>query len=137
DRHGTARLVRMDVSRLGDPTTPLPSLDEFAASQGLGDFSQAEQIEAYEQAYGRASQRLRRQARLIQRQLDALRWLEERVAEPPRAGDSVSAWLNPAIAERLEAAGVFTLAQLVERINGLGFRWYAGVRGLGVTKAER
>ncbi|MGS0758880.1 phage integrase family protein, partial [Roseateles sp. GG27B] len=78
-------------------------------------------------AYGPATQRSRYRARLITRQLDALRWLEGLVAQAPQAGDSVAVWLHPALAAHLEAADLFTLAQLVERINGVGRRWYAGI----------
>jgi site-specific recombinase XerD len=137
DRHGTARLVRIDASRIADPSLTLPSLEAFAESRGLEDESQAVQIAAYEAEYGRATQRLRRRARLIARQLDALRWLEGLAAQSPRAGDSVAAWLNPVLAGHLEAADIFTLAQLVERINGIGRRWHAGIKALGQGKAQR
>lgn len=137
DRFGTARLVRIDATRIADPALDLPSLDAFAEEHGLGDESQAEQIAAYEAQYGRATQRLRRRARLIARQLEALRWLEGLVAQSPKPGDSVAAWLNPTLAAHLEAADIFTLAQLVERINGVGRRWYAGIKALGQGKARR
>ena len=137
DRHGTARLVRIDVSKIADPSLALPNLEAFAESRGLEDFAQADQVAAYEAEYGRATQRLRRRARLIARQLEALRWLEGLVAQAPRAGDSVAAWLNPALAGHLEAADIFTLAQLVERINGIGRRWHAGIKAMGVGKALR
>lgn len=136
-RFGTARLVLFDVTRLPDAGSKVPSLEEFAAARGMEDFSQAEQIEAFEAEYGRAGERRTRRARLIEKQLDALRWLESLVAQPPRAGDAVSAWLNPSIALRLETAGIFTLAQLLERINGVGHGWPASIRGVGPTKAER
>ena len=47
------------------------------------------------------------------------------VAQTPKAGDSVVAWLNPALAGHLEQAGLFTLAQLIDRINGIGTLWPA------------
>lgn len=137
DRHGTARLVRLDVSKIADPSLDLPSLDAFAESHSLEDHSQAEQIAAYEAEYGRATQRLRRRARLVERQLDALRWLEGLVAQPPCAGDAVAAWLNPGLADHLEAADIFTLAQLVERINGIGRGWHSGIKAMGEGKAQR
>ena len=137
DRHGTARLVRIDVSKIADPAQALPSLEAFAESRGLEDFAQADQVVAYEAEFGRATQRQRRRAGLIARQLDALRWLEGLAAQAPRAGDSVAAWLNPALAEHLEAADIFTLAQLVERINGIGRRWHAGIKAMGEGKAQR
>jgi hypothetical protein len=137
DRHGTARLVRIDLAKIADPSLERPSLDAFAEARGIEDFSQSEQLAAYEAEYGRASARQKRRARLIARQLDALRWLEGLVAQTPSAGDAVASWLNPALANRLEAADLFTVAQLIERINGIGRRWHAGVRGPGQGKAAR
>ncbi len=137
DRYGTARLVRIDATRIPDLAQDLPSLEAFAEAHGLEDERQADQIAAYEAEYGRATQRLRRRARLITRQLEALRWLEGLVAQSPKAGDSVAAWLNPTLAGHLEAADIFTLAQLVERINGVGRRWYAGIKAMGQGKAQR
>jgi site-specific recombinase XerD len=137
DRLGLARLVRIDLRQLAQPSPELPSLEDFAESRGLEDAAQAEQIAAYEEAFGRITQRLQRRARLIARQLDALRWLEDQVAQPPRAGDALSAWLHPSLARLLEAADLFTVAQLVERINGIGRRWYGPIRSLGPGKAQR
>ena len=54
-----------------------------------------------------------------------------------KAGDSVAAWLNPTLASHLEAADIFTLAQLVDRINGVGRRWHAGIKAMGAGKALR
>jgi len=137
DRHGTARLVRLDVSKIPDVGGKLPTLEAFASEHGLEDESQAEQLAAYEKEFGRRSQQLRRRGRLVERQLEALRWLEDLIAQPPRAGDAVAAWLEPGLAAHLEAADIFTLAQLIERINGIGQRWYAGLKSLGAGKAAR
>ena len=71
------------------------------------------------------------------RQLEALPWLESLVAQPPQAGDAVAAWLNPTLVGHLHRADLFTLAQLVDRINGIGRRWYVAIRGLGPVKADR
>lgn len=136
-RPGTARLVLLDASRIPDLGDQVPTLEKFAAERGLEDFSQAEQVAAYEKEYGTASRRAQRRAQLVARQLEALRWLESMVAEPPRAGDSVAAWLNPSLARHLEGADIFTLAQLVERINGIGKRWTGGIKSLGVAKGRR
>jgi len=124
DRFGTARLVKLDVSKIPDPGVKLPTLEAFAEEHGLEDESEAEQVAAYEQEFGKRSQILKRRGRLIERQLDALRWLEDLIAQPPRAGDAVAAWLDPGLASHLEAADIFTLAQLMERINGIGQRWF-------------
>ena len=37
DRFGTARLVRIDATRIADPSLDLPSLESFAEAQGLVD----------------------------------------------------------------------------------------------------
>ena len=81
DRFGTARLVRIDATRIADQSLELPSLEVFSEAHGLEDERQADQIAAYEAEYGRATQRLRQRARLIARQLEALRWLEGLVAQ--------------------------------------------------------
>jgi len=140
---GTARLILLDPERF-TATPALPSLAEFAQAQGLEDFSEAEQIEAYEAAFaqgGGASGRGRgqpsRRTRVIERQLEALHWLERLVAQDPRPADSVAAWLHPALAERLERAGLPTLATLVAHVNRRGARWWVQVPGVGQRKAGR
>lgn len=143
---GTARLILLDPQRF-TAAPALPSLSEFALMQGMEDFSEAEQIEAYEAAFasggvrrqGAASNggRTSRRARVIERQLDALHWLERLVAQDPRPADSVTAWLHPVLAARLERAGTPTLAALVERINAEGARWWVRVPGIGQGKATR
>lgn len=137
DRFSTARLVKIDATRVVDRAPALPSLEDFAAQRGLLDFSEAEQLEQYEAEYGSGTQRQSRRTRLITRQLDALAWLERLVAQPPMPDDATMSWLHPDLAARLEASGVFTLRQLVERINGLGMRWWTGIRAIGAGKAER
>lgn len=145
---GTARLILLDPDRF-TVAPALPSLAEFAAVKGLEDFSEAEQIEAYEAAYpagGRGGQggnksagsaRPSRRARVIDHQLQALRWLEGLVVQDPRPSDSVMAWLHPSLAARLARAGLPTLVALVERINGIGARWWVQVPGVGERKAGR
>ncbi|RYY66767.1 MAG: integrase, partial [Comamonadaceae bacterium] len=142
-RPGTARLILLDPDRFSSAPT-LPTLEEFAAAEGLEDFSEAEQVEAYEAAHpeaGRAGQgsgaTASRRARVIARQLEALRWLETLVARDPRPSDGVGGWLNPAVATRLESAGFTTLADLVHRINTHGARWWRSVPGVGAGKAAR
>jgi hypothetical protein len=97
----------------------------------MENVSKQEQAKVYAAAYGSHTQRL------MERQLEALRWLEALVAAPPRVGDSVAAWLNPALAKKLEATDVFTLHQLIERVNGLGQGWFTSICGIGATKAQR
>ena len=136
-RFGTARLVRIDISTIVDISPGVPTLEAFAESHALDEFSQAEQVAAYEVEYGKATARQRRRSILIAKQLEALRWIEELIAQSPQAGDAVVAWLNPGLSRHLEAADIFTLAQLVERVNGVGRLWYGGVKALGKGKGER
>ncbi|NUZ09111.1 phage integrase family protein [Piscinibacter koreensis] len=133
---GTARLVLFDATELKE-TVALPSLEEFAIARGLEDFSQAEQQEAYVEAYGTGTPKASRRARLIARQLEALRWLEQLVAQEPGAQDEVGAWFAPTLAARLEKGGMRTLADVVARINGVGARWWTAVPGVGDLKASR
>ena len=136
-RFGTARLLRLDAGRIGVRELQLPSLEEFAQESGLEDEREADQIAAYEAQYGAANVRQRKRAALVERQLDALRWLETLVAQPPRAGDAVAAWFHPTVVAKLEAADIFTVAQLVDRINGVGRQWHGSIRGLGAVKGAR
>ena len=136
-RHGLARLVQIDLTSLDGPAPALPTLEDFAAEQGLTEFSQADQLKAYEDAHGTPDAQARRRARLIAKQLESLRWLEQLVAQPPLAGDAVASWLNPTLAGRLEKVGIMTLAQLIERINGVGYRWSGSIKAIGRAKAER
>ncbi|VTU45108.1 site-specific tyrosine recombinase XerC (plasmid) [Variovorax sp. SRS16] len=146
NKPGTARLILLDPDRIKSAPKQ-PTLAEFAQAQGMEDFSETEQLEAYEEAYppsasgGRggqgASAQPTRRARVIERQLEALRWLQGLVAQDPRPGDRVGAWLNPSLASRLERADVPTLATLVERINGIGARWWVQVPGVGALKGSR
>ena len=136
-RPGTARLLSMDVERLLGTTPELPSLPQFAEEEGLEDEREADQMAAYVAKYGKATSLMRRKARLLQRQLTALRWLEAVAARDPAPGDAITSWLRPELASFLAAAGLFTLAQLAERINGLGKNWARSIRGVGTLKAAR
>lgn len=137
NRFGTARLVLIDTASIGDVESEIPSLEAFAAKVGMEDFSQAEQMEAYKEEYGSATQRQSRRARIVAKQLAALAVLEKLAAQWPQSGDPVAAWLNPALANRLEKAGIFTLRALVEWINGKGKRWWSSIPAIGEGKGER
>jgi len=139
-RPGTARLILVQAEPEEVPENRgLPSLAAFAEERGLEGFSEAEQQEAFIEAYGPGTdfERNSRRARLIRRQLEALQWLERLVAQDPGPDDGVAAWFAPAIASRLEKAKLRTLAHLVARINGVGARWWTSVPGVGELKASR
>lgn len=134
-RHRVARLVAMDLSRV-PPDPKVPSLDEFAA-RFEPDFYTEEELRALFAEEFPANRTRARRARLVAQQLEALEWLERVAATDPAPTDPVSAWLAPAMAARLEAAGVTTLAALIDRVNGKGLRWWSGITGLGPMKAAR
>lgn len=137
DRHGLARLVRFDVARIVQSERKRPTLDDFAVERGLEDFSEKEQLEAYQAEFGPEDTGHNRRVRVMKRQIEALHWLEQLAAEEPHADDPVFAWLHPDLSARLESAGLHSLRQLAERINGVGQGWHAPVRAIGAGKASR
>ena len=134
---GTSRLVLMDVATLPEREARLPDLHLFSQEIGASDFSEKELTTLYAERYGTALPRLHRRARLIAKQLAALRWLESLLAQAPQAEDGIQAWLHPVLSSRLQAAGLQTLAQLITHINGRGLRWWRGIPGIGATKGLR
>ncbi|BAL27310.1 site-specific integrase [Azoarcus sp. KH32C] len=136
-RHGAARLVLIDATTVDNHDGDAPSLEEFAYARGLGEFSEADQLAAYAAEHGTASGKQSRRGKLIERQLKALQWLESLVAEPPRSGDAIASWMHPLLVDKLESAGLYTLSDLIARINGVGKHWARHVRGIGTLKAER
>lgn len=142
NRPGLARLILLEPAQLSDVSAPL-TLEDFAVLNGLEDFSQDEQIEAYQAAMASAPgtrdlrRRGSRRQRLVTKQLEALRWLEQHVAQAPAASDPLTSWLDEAIARRLARAGLIDVAQLVEHVNALGDRWWLRIPGIGPRKATR
>lgn len=138
-RPGTARLVLMDASRVSDTAVAPPRLEDFALERGLEDFSLEDQLAAYEEVWGagRAAPRQSQRRRLVERQLQAVAWLEGLSSRTPAADDPVEEWLAPALARRIAAAGMPTLRSLVARIQAVGTRWWSVVPAIGTTKAAR
>ena len=122
----------------GNPSRP--SFDEFSARHA-DFFSQSQMRAEYEAVYGPIGEdrdrQLERHARLIAKQLDALTWLESVVAEAPLAAHPTESWFDPPIGTLLKTAGLATLGQLVERINGTGQRWWVAIPGIGPRTGER
>lgn len=136
-RPGTARLVRLDARQALQGAPAAPSLEEFIAEAGLGDFSQEEQIQAYQERHGSLANRQQRSQRLLDRQLSALRWLESLASRAPSPGDPVQHWFHPLLADKLAAAGLGTLQTLLAHIQTQGNRWFQNIRGIGASKAAR
>ena len=137
-RPGTARLVHIDPTSVTNARSAIPSLEDFVNARGLDGFSEAEQLEAYSAEYGRAGAGQSRRERLIAKQLEALAWLESLIGEDvPQPDDPPAYWMHPAIAAHLNDAGILTLRQLVDRVNGKGKRWWSGIDAIGAGKAQR
>ncbi len=150
------------ASATAAPVRQAPSLEAFAETlDGGADFySEAELIALWTERYGASGQADRagqganagaagdddqraadraaaRRARLVQRQLTALRRLEQLVATRPQPADPVEAWLDAALCQRLRGAEVGTLDDLVDFLNRHGTRWYTRVPRVGAKGAAR
>ena len=135
--------------------TALPTLEEIRARYDTDFFSEAELLEIWQQEVAEASQAsalpspvpaqasvtsrtraLARRSRLVERQLQALAWLEQLSAEAPQRVDPLSAWLDETLCERLSRAGLLTLGDLMTFIGLKGYRWYMKVPRLGEKGAS-
>lgn len=145
-RHGKHALVRLLRLPLGLPppaasseASSAPSLDDFrAATDPDGFYSEAELTALYLDAHPHShDKQARHRARLIERQLAALVWLEDLLATDPQPQDSVAAWFDDRLAARLILANIGTLGDLLERIRTHGYRWWVTVPRLGEKGAAR
>ena len=154
-KYSTARLLALEIKQIPQTKTDLPDLYEWAAENGWDGFGEAQILAAYQETFagqldgsasdaatGQAGQggptsKAEQRSRLIDRQLHALRWLETLIAQKPQAGDACGAWFGLATEKHLAKAGLLTLAQLIEHINGIGHRWYRSIEAIGPVKAQR
>lgn len=137
---GTARLLRLTISGIATPVAndaKVPTIDEFREQNWLDDFSEAEVLAAWKERYGKeeGAQRLERRQRLIDKQLAALREIEELHARKPALSDPVETWFSHNIAQRLKAHDIPTLFALQERMRKPN--WFSSVSGIGELKAHR
>jgi len=126
-----------------------PSLDEWAAEQGLEDFSQREQLQLYLQRFGkevegqgsgaptsaRLSRLQTRNARLRERRIQLLRDLEKIAQSPARVDDRLAGWFDDVTTARLTSAGADTLGDVQLWISQ-GSRWWSKIPALGDAKAR-
>ena len=136
------RLLRLPKMLVPEPasSTEILSLEDFREeADPSGVFDESELIALYETRYlsGDVSRKARRGARLHERRLAALKRLETLVAQAPSLDHAISGWVEPAVAARLQNAGLISVRQLVEAINGLGHRWFTRVPRLGAEGAAR
>lgn len=146
-----AELIRLDGIPNRQPAAYVPTLEEFRESLDDPDFyTERELLERWQEEHGQRARQgavtqrrdaLRqraqaRRARLLARQLSLLQRLERAVATPPSREDPVSAWLQPAVSERLGLAGIETLGQLQSKVTQAGAGWYHAVPRLGRVGAR-
>ncbi|SMP80303.1 phage integrase family protein [Noviherbaspirillum suwonense] len=137
------KLLRVSPEALRITYAPsTPSLEEFREERDPYEmFTENELIELFHGEYGntdkRAQRRTQRNDRLRRKQLEMLKRLEELTDADPHLCDGVEGWLDPVISDRLMAAGIQTLGQLVTTINRYGFRWYNKVPRVGIKAAKQ
>ncbi|WP_347558499.1 phage integrase family protein [Robbsia sp. KACC 23696] len=85
----------------------------------------------------RAARVRARNQRLRTRRREVLDRLEATLVEPPRLHHFIGDWIDPALAARLEAVDINTVADLLSLINRRGFHWYRDVPRVGRRAAER
>ncbi|MEX3555537.1 MAG: site-specific integrase [Burkholderia gladioli] len=120
-----------------------PSLDNYRAQiDPDGVYGEAELLELYRADFPaekspRVDRKIARNARLRARQAAALARMERALAEAPSPDHPLDGWFEPALAARLTATGLSTLADLLALIRRRRHRWYAAVPRLGPKGAQR
>jgi integrase len=134
------RLIGLELQDAVSAAVSAPSLDAWAATEGLGDWSEDELQAMYAERFGPVDagrcRRQARNARLRARRLQLLRELEAVAADKASATDLVDVWLPAALATQLRGSFVLTLGDLQACI-ARGGRWWTGLRAFGPVKAGR
>jgi site-specific recombinase XerD len=141
-RHGEARLLRLkieDTHAVSAQAPSLPSIDDFREDfDPTGFYSYDELMTHYLERFPQAgNDRARKRARLLERQLRTLNWLEGLLVTSPVPADPIEAWFDDVIIWRLKGADIRTLGDLLARIKDRGYHWYKTVPQLGETRANR
>ena len=136
-RPGTARLVLMELSAVNQAGPGQPNLAAFIHAENLENFSESEQLQFYQERYAASARSRSRQARLLARQLDALNWLQQTIAQSPQPGDPIANWIHPGLASHLARAGLHRLNDLMTHMDRFGARWWRQIDAIGAAKAAR
>lgn len=137
------RLLKLPPEKLEiQYATQVPTLEQFREERDPYEiYSEEDLIALFQEEYGwgagKVDRRAARNDRLRTLQRRALNQLEELVAADPKPTDGVDGWLDPALAKRLKAAGIATLDDLVDKINGWGYRWYTRIPKIGEKAATQ
>ena len=138
-----ARLLKLTPAQIERiEATPTISLEDFQAEVDPdGFYSESELIAAFEERFGETdpsvSRKSQRNERLIRKLRETVTWLEGWVAEDAVPADPVSVWFDDAIAGRLNAAGLTTLALLATAMKQRGQTWHRRVAKIGPVAAQR
>jgi site-specific recombinase XerD len=138
-----ARLIALPPAAVpaAEGTKVFPSLAEFRQiTDPSGSFyREGELIELYLKAFpaAKGDRRDQRNTRLMERQVEALSYLQQLVAVEPILSDPVDAWLDPNLSKRLQRTGINTLEDLVAHVCRRGARWWTRVPRLGKIGAGR
>ncbi|CAG9230158.1 Phage integrase family protein [Paraburkholderia tropica] len=143
--HGDARLLRVSPTALDKPVAAiadLPTLDEFAAQFPADYHSEAELIQEFKERFGGAinsqvTERGKRAERLRRRMKLALERIEKQIAVSPHPAHALAGWFDPVMADRLAAAGLDTIDDLIGFINIHGFRFYHRIPRIGRVAGSR
>lgn len=143
-----AKLITTQSPPTLDAAQPeLLTLEAFQAERDpQGFWSEQELVELFEQEMAQRREtsgrppedrKAQRNARLRERLIEAVRWLESWVATNPKPEDPLLVWLDRGIGERLNRHGILTISDLVATINREGYRWHAGIPKFGQASADR
>lgn len=139
-----ANLASTDsASTSGARARVAPDLETFRAEVDPdGFYSETELLELYGATFPverdqREGRRGSRRRHLRERQTAALTRLEVTLAELPDPAHALDTWFEPALAKRLGAAGLVTLADLLALIKRYRWRWYVQVPRVGQKTAAR
>ena len=127
------RLIGMHIDVKTDGTKP--TLEDFRAERDMDDWNESDVIDFYNDAYPEDRKSARRFL-LQDRQLKLLYKIEGLSAEIPKPTDLISDWFDSNISKKIIGAGLITLGELNSKVS-IGGRWYSGLAGVGVGKAER
>ncbi len=121
----------------------LPTLDEWLESEGMDPdgWSEADMLTEYKAHFGLdnadaidAAANLKDPAG---ERVRALNHLETVISTIPKASDRLESWFAKPVAKKLHNVGLLTLADLMNFINVYGYRWYSGIKGFGVNRANQ
>ena len=138
-----ARLLKLSPYQIAShEASTVVSLDTFRAEiDPDGFYTESELVALYQERFvGGTSvshRRAQRNERLVRKLRETVAWLEGWVAVDPLPANPVAAWFDEAIAERLAAAGIETLDDLLRLMKKHGPIWHRQVAKVGPAAAQR